>query len=107
MVRFYLRLSARFRKLAIQSLRTNRFKRLSDEDKAAVSAKLQRIRKESEEVLRIMSSYAQGASKANLGYHISFGNNTEDDPGSLIFDMEDGSHCYYLDPPGICCCDPC
>lgn len=113
-VSIFIFISTLTRRLTLRTLRkkAHTLTSISPEDRARLLALNQEVRSRIDEMARIISRThdvdpnlvlpVQGFSVVALDDATS-----TDGGGSVIFDMVDGSHCYYLEDPGVCCCDPC
>lgn len=108
LARFLLSVSASsFRTAMGLLLRSKRLKRVEPGDQQALAAAMSQVGEIAGKVIGIVRR-AQGRGPTNLPlagftYLPSFA----DERKIIVFDLTDGSQCYYIDPPGVCCCKPC
>ena len=103
------------RRLTLRSLRknANKLNSISPDDRVRMSELNQEVRSRIDEMSRIISRTHGRDLSVVLpvkGFSLIAEEDAvsgEDETGNVIFDMTDGTHCYYLEDPGVCCCDPC
>lgn len=108
-------LSTLTRRLALRALRkkANKLTSISPEDLSRMCELNQEVRSRIDEMSRRIP-HTHGRDLDVVlpikGFSLVAAEDTvsdEDAVGSVIFDLADGTHCYYLEDPGVCCCDPC
>lgn len=102
-----LDISTFIRRWAIAQLNRQRMTALSPDDGAKVRELTVQVLNNSRQIQEIISATLGNnpGQFSSVVFHLS--GTEESSEGVIIFDMADGSHCYRIDPPGICCCDPC
>ena len=110
LARFFLAVGAgSLRKAARLLQRSSKLRRLEPGDQQTLSSLNREVGEGVGEMLRVIRK-VQGAStgdRALAGFTFFLADAAAGRPQVIVFDLVDGSHCYYIDPPGVCCCDPC
>ncbi len=105
--KFLLRISTTTRRWAIARLRRRKMKDIVPDDLATMRNLYDGVGGQVRQMREIIAATLKktGAQPAIKGMYLTgLQGNAE---GVVIFDMVDGSHCYYADPPGVCCCGDC
>ena len=107
MTRLLLRISAATRRWAIARLRRRKMKDIASANLSALRNHRAGIGLQSRQMHTIVTATLNttGVSPGIEGIYLSGLQN--DLEGVVIFDLVDGSQCYYIDPPGVCCCGSC
>jgi hypothetical protein len=88
--------------------RSDKLRRLEAGDQQILVSHTTAVSERMGEILRVIRA-VQGVGagdRALAGFTFSQ-SNAPGQPKIIIFDLVDGSQCYYIDPPGVCCCGSC
>jgi len=108
LARFLLAVSGSSLRTAVGLLqKSKRFRQVEPGDQLSLTAQSGQVDEPARAMMRIIRR-VQGGGAADLPLTgFTYLPQAAAQPKVIVFDLVDGSHCYYIDPPGVCCCGAC